>query len=532
MLDLNKIIQEANEQKEKSQQNNDSSSSKVNGLFKAKRPNYSVKTLIFLNLLNILIWTSVFWFQPEAINLKNPSVYIYLILFMIGTIAINAAKLKKINTKVISLIIMPFVIIIGIGAYFSVSTWSIWDNGNAYYKQIGKVESLKKGEEKLFEFDKKRNYIVDQQMALKIADKKMGTGSLSSQYQLGEATLQQVKYKGEVKLFWVVNLEYNSFWTQFSNGSIKNVILVDANQPTKPAILLNKDIKNNKFNITLSKQGYLTQYLQRMVQFNNPFKMLTDYSFELDDNLRPHYIVTHYENTRGFAIKKVKGIVDIDLTTNKMKSYSLKNIPNWIDRINPIDLVKEQITNNGKYVHGIFNFSNKDKYTLTDQSDNFFYIKDEPFFISGITSPSSDQSLIGIMAKSLRSSKTYRINIEGAVENAAKSSAQGKVQNFGYKAINPIIVNSKGDWKYLVPLVDNESLIKKYAVVDINNYQNVDIYDDIDSFVSSNQKGSSENKDSKKEATSTKDIKEELKEKIKKISEELLKVNEQIEKIK
>ncbi|MEG2125840.1 MAG: hypothetical protein RRY14_08370, partial [Hydrogenoanaerobacterium sp.] len=67
----------------------------------------------------------------------------------------------------------------------------------------------------------------------------------------------------------------------------------------------------------------------------------------------------------------------------------------------------------------------------------------------------------------------YRIS--GATEMAAQQSAQGKVQQFGYQAAFPLIVNLNGSPTYFMTLKDAEGLIKQYAYVSVEDYQTVGV---------------------------------------------------------
>lgn len=496
--------------------------------FNPKLPN-TLQTIL-LNILFIVILVGGYVLKPVPINLMSPDIYMFIGIMIIILSAINFHFFVKKVKSAIIVIVTLLSIVCATALVLTVISWPIWDNGNQYKNQIGKIEKLSISDSKKFEFNLQKNYVVNKTMAMKIADKKMGVGSLSSQYSMGDATLQKISYNGENRLFWVINLEYNSFWTQFTNQSIKNIILVDANRPQDSAILLSKNAKNKSLNIKISKNAVFEQNLNRIMQLRNPFSMLTDYSFELDDELNPHYIATKYTNSRGFGLRKVIGVVDMDVQTGQMKQYSLNKVPNWIDRVNPISLVQEQIENSGEFIHGIFNFSNKDKYQLSDENENFVYLENEPFFISGLTSQNSDSSLIGIIAKSLRENKTYIVKIDGAIESSAMKSAEGKVQNYNYKAISPIIVFTNNRWKYLVPLVDNENLIKSFALVDIQNYQNVELFDDVEQFVNEQKVESVDSKNTANlDKKSSIDI---IKEKINTIQSALDGLNKELKNIK
>ena len=60
------------------------------------------------------------------------------------------------------------------------------------------------------------------------------------------------------------------------------------------------------------------------------------------------------------------------------------------------------------------------------------------------------------------------------------SSAEGQVQNLAYKATFPVLLNIGGQPTYLVSLKDNAGLVKKFAFVNVEKYQQVAIGDTLD----------------------------------------------------
>ena len=63
--------------------------------------------------------------------------------------------------------------------------------------------------------------------------------------------------------------------------------------------------------------------------------------------------------------------------------------------------------------------------------------------------------------------------MNGATERSAQQSAQGKLQDLGYKADFPIILNVDGIATYFMPMKDSAGLIKQYAFVSVENYSSV-----------------------------------------------------------
>ncbi len=77
--------------------------------------------------------------------------------------------------------------------------------------------------------------------------------------------------------------------------------------------------------------------------------------------------------------------------------------------------------------------------------------------------------------------ESYRYQMSGATEVAAQRSAEGKVQQYGYFASFPMIINLDGQPTYFMTLKDNAGLIKQYAFVSVANYTSVGTGETIDS---------------------------------------------------
>lgn len=143
-----------------------------------------------------------------------------------------------------------------------------------------------------------------------------------------------------------------------------------------------------------------------------------------------------------------------------------------MDRVQPEDFVIEQITNRGNYVHGIFNFANKDKYRPSD-GHNIVYNNGECYLFTGLTSVGADDSAIGFIMVDMVTKEPIMYEMSGATEEAGQLSAQGRVQDLGYQASFPIILNIDSQPTYFMTLNDDIGLIKQYAFVSVTNYSTV-----------------------------------------------------------
>ena len=170
----------------------------------------------------------------------------------------------------------------------------------------------------------------------------------------------------------------------------------------------------------------------------------------------------------------------VNATTGETNRYTIDAIPEWVDRVQPESFVMQQINNQGQYVHGIFNFSNQDKFRPS-RGDIIIYNGARCYLFTGLTSVGSDESAIGFILVDMVTKESFLYQMSGATEVAAQSSAEGKVQQFGYRASFPMIINLDGQPTYFMTLKDNAGLIKQYAFVSVANYTNVGTGETIDS---------------------------------------------------
>lgn len=303
--------------------------------------------------------------------------------------------------------------------------------------------------------------VVDRDLATKIAEKKLGEKpSLGSQVVLGEPTIQTV----DDRLVWVVPLQHSGFFKWITNlQGTPGYIVVSATN--------SQDVEYvDSYNIKYQPNAYLLSDLTLWARYTAaPFTGITDYSFELDDTGRPHWVITTYRYTRGFALPEATGAIVMDCETGKSTNFALADVPSWVDRVQPEDFILTQINNKGRYVHGIFNFSDKDKYQ-TSEGDIVIYNDGRCYLFTGITSVGSDESAIGFVMVDMVTKDPVMYQLAGATEYAAQRSAEGKVQQYGYNASFPLIINYEGTPTYFMTLKDVDGLIKQYAFVSVKDF--------------------------------------------------------------
>lgn len=364
-------------------------------------------------------------------------------------------KFPKLSAVIIA---VPWILIVVVMILCSVFfQWKV------YRDQLGEPE-IKKFDNEVQAIDVAQIPIVDENLALQLAQKKLGERpALGSQVALYSATIQMV----DGELVWVVPLYHSGFFKWLTNLSgTPGYIVVSATNTNDVRYVEGYKIKYHP-------GSYLLFDITRKVRFGPGLMTgITDYSFELDDEGQPYWAISTYKNSRGFSLPEADGIILLNATTGQMDRYGMDEVPEWVDRVQPEDFVLTQIANRGNYVHGIFNFANKDKYRPSE-GHNIVYNNGRCYLFTGLTSVGSDDSAIGFIMVDMVTKEPIMYEMSGATEEAAQRSAEGRVQDLKYRATFPIILNIDSQPTYFMTLKDNIGLIKQYAFVSVTNYSTV-----------------------------------------------------------
>lgn len=143
-----------------------------------------------------------------------------------------------------------------------------------------------------------------------------------------------------------------------------------------------------------------------------------------------------------------------------------------MDQVYQASLITEQYDYYGKYVNGFLNsIIGQQGVTVTTSGVNYLAMEDDVYMYTGITSINSDQSNIGFLLSNQRTKETVYYAAPGAIETSAQNSAEGVVQDLGYTATFPLLLNIGGEPTYFMSLKDSADLVKMYAMVNVGQYQ-------------------------------------------------------------
>lgn len=301
--------------------------------------------------------------------------------------------------------------------------------------------------------------LMDTKSAEKLGDRTLGSLSeLVSQYNVGN--YYTICINGKVKK--IAPLDYNGYFKWSNNRKIPGYVIVDPLNSTAEYISLENPMK-------YSPSAYFGEDLIRHVRLAYKSEYFGDYSFQVDDENNPYWIVT-LENAHNVWYNRAPyAAVIVDAVTGEMKKYDMSEMPEWVDLIVSGNEVSELYNRHGRYVNGYFNFSETG---VTQVTDDFGYItmNDDVYIYTGITSVSADESNLGFILVNSRTGKFDYYPIAGAEEYSAMGAAEGLVQNYGYKASFPSLILIDNEPTYVMVLKDNNGLVKKYAMVNYKNY--------------------------------------------------------------
>lgn len=406
-------------------------------------------------------------FNSKLILDFSLSTFVLAVPFVLCTLSYGVLTLnKKYITSGIAVGLLYFVALIAFSPIFMSKT---------HRNLIGNVEEIEFSSE-IDHIDLKQLPIIDKELAYKLADKKLGEiPSLGSQVTIGDLYLQSIKGQ----LYYVGPLEHSSFFKWLTNiKGTKGYIKVSATNQND--VQLVTELNGEDIHLKYIPSAYFFSDLDRYAYFNDMKAGHTDYTFELDDDGNPYWVITRYDNAIGITEKKAIGTEIINAQTGETNIYDIENTPKWVDRIQPASYINNYLNKWGELVHGIFNFSDKDKLKPT-KGMNIIFNDDECYYYTGITSVGSDEGLVGFMLTNTRTGEAKMYKTSGATEAASMKSAEGKVQQYRYTATFPYLINIQSEPTYFMTLKDSNGLVKQYAMVNVKNYNTVAVGDTLQS---------------------------------------------------
>ena len=420
----------------------------------------------YVSLPAINVYSQGFWFLL-LLGIACFTVIYVLLSIKNAPVSSKEKKLfnfegKKVAKISLGIVAVPILVLI-LGNLFS----STFFNAEAYSKVIEVPKAV-------FEEDMPESEIVsnialmDSETAQKMGDRTLGKldeSSVVSQYVINH-NYSQINYKKAPQK--VSNLEYADFfkWMNNSANGIPGYVMVDpVNFTDAKYVKLDKPMK-------YADSAYFGEYLRRALRMSYPTKIFGSCSFEIDDNGNPYYIVSCMSpKVFMFGAMDVSEVIIFDPITGNSDIYDLKSVPSWVDNVFTGTLASEKYDWYGTLKNGFWNsvIGNKDCVVTTDDY-GYIMIEDDVWFFTGVTSVVADESNIGFIISNARTGEYKFYSVTGAEEYSAMKAAEGQVQEKGYVASFPSLVNVSGEATYIMVLKDSGGLVKLYALVNVDSY--------------------------------------------------------------
>ena len=428
----------------------------------------------YITLPAINIHSSGFWFF--LLGAVAVVMVIYVLrkagkeIFTFGVASMHFSLKDYPALKWLGILFLLLLVVYGIGTLLSSPVINA-----KQYQQLMTVETRNFAED-IEEADYRSIPLLDKDSAALLGDRKMGSlVDMVSQFEVAD-DYTQINYNNvPVRVTPLVYASPIKWLTNQRNG-IPAYIRIDMTTQDTECVMLEEGIK-------YSKSEYFNRNLYRHIRFRFPTYIFGDQLFfEIDDNGVPYWVCPVKKFNIGlFGGETVGRVVLVNAVTGECTDYAVEDVPTWIDKVYSAELLMQLYDYYGMYQHGFFNsiLGQRDCLVTTD-GYNYLALDDDVWVYTGITSVNGDQSNVGFVLMNQRTMETRYYEVEGATELSAMSSAEGQVQNLGYRASFPLLLNIADEPTYFMALKDDAGLVKKYAMVNVQKYQWVAIGDTIE----------------------------------------------------
>ncbi len=446
-------------------------------------PPKNAKKKIVINIILTVIFAAVaYYLMIPALNFKAIEFYMYIafvcLIYLGLTVFTSKLALHPEYTpyvkkrSVVPGIVIGVLALVCIGGYISGA--QIF-RASAYSSLL----NVEEGDftEDVAEIDFSSVPTLDSTSANNLAVRTLGDLSdMVSQFVVSNYSTQ-INYKGTPVR--VTSLDYGDIfkWLKNTKEGLPAYIIVDMTTQKSEIVRLENGMK-------YSPAEHFNRYLLRHLRFEFPTYMFGDPSFEIDESGNPYWIVPILDKTVGlFGGTDVIGAVVVDAINGECQVISTSSdgetkLPTqefvsdekwqWIDRVYSASILNEQYNYYGKLSNGFINsIIGQEGVKVASSGYNYLALNDDVYMYTGVTSISSDQSIIGFVLLNQRTKETKYYSISGALEDTAQTSAEGAVQQYSYTATFPLLLNISGEPTYFMALKDSSDLVKMYAMVNV-----------------------------------------------------------------
>ena len=442
---------------------------------KEKKPRKAVKSPMARVMINLAVTAAVgfiyFYINLPAINLQAPEFYSFALLVCVVycgcavvTSGFQGEGIKGYFKFLRKQCLIPLVVALAL--FVTTIVGSLVGSVIFRAKDYAGLLPIETGDfaAEVDEISYDQIPMLDRQSAERLGDRKLGELSdMVSQFEVVD-DYTQINYRGRpVRIATLMYMDLIKWFTNRGDG-LPAYLLIDMVTQNVELVRLEEGIK-----YTVAE--HFSRNLYRHLRFHYPTYMFSQPVMEVDEEGVPYWICPRLTKTIGlFGGTDVAGGVLVNAITGECQYY--EQVPDWVDNLYPADLIVQQYDYYGMYHNGFFNslFGQKDV-TITTDDYNYIAMGDDVWVYTGVTSTGGDQSNIGFILTNQRTKESHFYSCAGATEHSAMASAQGELQHLGYLATFPLLLNVGGQPTYFMAMKDAAQLVKKYAMVNVQQYQ-------------------------------------------------------------
>lgn len=453
----------------------------------------SKKAFVVLAVVILIVAAFCYWWFHPPINIHSVDLWMFLAIFVLFPSFLvffifhqiyergmgKREKNEKKSKRFKGLMVVPVIIAL-VGVLGAVASLTLFPGNAEKYSTILNTEDGDFATD-IEQADYSTIPFIDRDSAVLLGNRTMGTmADYVSQFEISDL-YSQINYQdAPVRVSPLNYADVFKWWSNHNTGIPAYVIVNMSTQDTQIVRLEDP--------IYYSDSDPFFNNVDRHVQLSHPFYIFGEKSFEIDDNGKPYWIYPVIDYTVGlFGGETVSRVVLCDASTGECQDLAIDEVPQWVDRAYPADLLIQQYNWSGALSGGWINswLGQSGVKQTTPGSDgqlgyNYIAKDDDVWVYSGVTSATADNSIIGFVLINQRTAESKFYPVAGATEESAMSSAEGQVQNLKYEATFPLLINVDNQPTYFMALKDNAGLVKKYAMIDIQRYQNVAVGDTLE----------------------------------------------------
>lgn len=434
--------------------------------------------LLLCALITAVVGGIAYYMMLPALNVHDTQLYLFLILlvvvfagsfFLVCRANKKAERLEYVKKKTLIPVVIVAVIAVVMLVGFLVGATIFRASA---YSDLMTVQNS--------DFDRDFSDIsydevprIDASRAKTLADQQLGSLSqYKSQYVVADATTQ-INYRGVPCR--VASLQYADVfkWVNNTKNGLPAYILIDV---VSQKVTVVNCVEKFGSGIQYSPAEYFNEKLIRHLRFQYPTKLLDTPNFEIDESGHPYWVTASLTKKIGlFGGTDVQGAIVTDALSGESKYYPIDTVRkdkslNWIDVVYSDQLLIEQYNYYGKLKKGFWNsiiFQND--VNVASSGNGYIAMDDDVWVYTGITSSKTDTSNFGFILCNQRTKEVRYYQNGGAIETSAMESAQDAVQNFGYAATFPILLDIEGQPSYFMSLYGDSNTVKGYALVSLED---------------------------------------------------------------